>query len=105
VKQGVHTAACLLREPHDYEQGNELLARSLEVLRAFKNHCENVDDVLQEEGESRVASLSWKEFDSTADRIIDLQERRDFAALSDLLEGELERCLAVWIGIVDQNNG
>jgi hypothetical protein len=96
LERGFRSSAQLLRIPEQREKGNDMLARSIEALQAFKFHMEQVNDLLKPEGKETGEKILWERFDQLAGRIITSQEGGEVEGVADLIEDELLPFLRTW---------
>jgi hypothetical protein len=96
LESGFGNSVELLRVPGHEEEGHDMLARSLDTMKAIKFHLENVGNVLGQVDRVKESADLWAGFESLADRIMKAQEGTDPAAIADLLEHELLPLLKGW---------
>ena len=96
IEKGIRNSVQLLKDPEQSENGHDMLARSLEALRTFKSHLENVKDTLEIADGGAGFRDFWKRFDSVTDKIMESQKRMDSSVIADLLEHELLPVLEKW---------
>lgn len=96
LEKGFSSAAGLLRAPEEEGDGYDMLAGSLETLRAFKSHLDNVRPVLGKGDGAGESEHFWQRFGSLADEIMEAQEGSDTIAIADLLEDKMLPLLEEW---------
>ncbi len=96
LERGFRSSVQLLRSPDQREQGYDMLARSIEVLQAFKSHMDQVNDLLKPKSRETGEGALWERFDQLANRIIALQEGEEVQGVADLIEEELLPFLRTW---------
>ncbi len=95
LEKGIQTAVEFLRAGEE-KKGFDILAMSIDGIRTFKSHFENVCHALEKDDMSEKLKELWQRFYKLADRIIEIQESRDSLSLADLLEKEMLPFLDRW---------
>jgi len=98
LKNGFKSAIRLLRSTEQEEDGYDMLARSLDMLRAFKSHSDNAKEVLERSDETAGLTSFWERFNIMADKINEAQKDMDHILIADLLEEEMLPFLEEWKG-------
>lgn len=96
LQRGFECAVRLLRTSDDAAEGYRMLAKSLEALRAFKSHFENVLMTVRGNGHTQTLQEFWSTFQDAAESILEAQERMESVSLADRLEAELIPRLGEW---------
>jgi hypothetical protein len=96
IEKGIRISVQLLKDPEQRENGHDMLGRSLETLRTFKSHLENVKDTLEIADGGAGFRDFWERFESVTDKIMESQKGMDSSVIADLLEHELLPVLEKW---------
>lgn len=100
------STSMLLRNPDREQNGYDMLARSLEAFYDLKSHLENVWTVLGKEDKLDECKVLWRNFNNLADMILKNQEKKNAAAIADLLEDRMMPFLKEWTeAIVSKDKG
>ena len=96
IEKGIRNSVQLLKDPEQRENGHDMLGRSLETLRTFKSHLDNVKDTLEIADGGAGFRDFWERFESVTDKIMESQKGMDSSVIADLLEHELLPVLEKW---------
>jgi len=96
LEEGFKAAASLLKIPMKETEGLQLLGLSVEALRSFKTHFENVEDFLQRRDAGKGQQSFWPRFETLIDQILISQEQKEAHRIADLLEDRLIPFLESW---------
>ncbi len=89
VREGFQVSAELLRDPEKEEDGNDILARSLEALKDVKAHHDNACKLLEQEAVGLPDPKFWEGLSRIAEDFISAQEEMDAVLMADLLEQQV----------------
>jgi len=88
IRAGFASAADLLRTTGNVPEGNEIMARSLDALRAFRAHCDLVDRTTSSNMNDEF-NVFWNKLDPVAEALVNAQRAQDPARIADLLDTTL----------------
>lgn len=96
LQNGFRSAIELLKDSSQEEDGHDMLARSLEMLRALKCHSDNASRVLGKSSGGTELSGFWARFDEMTEKINEAQIDVDHSLIASLLEKEMLPFLEDW---------
>jgi hypothetical protein len=88
IRTGFASAAVLLRSSGNELEGHEIMARSLDALRAFRLHCELVERATASNMNLKFTNF-WKTLDPVAEALVNVQTSKGPDEIAGLLDTTL----------------
>ena len=85
IKTGFSSAATLLKTPGNEPDGHDIMGRSLDVLRAFRSHCDLVERTTSSGMTVEFKEL-WNRLAPVAEALVDAQAASDPVEIAGLLD-------------------
>lgn len=85
IRTGFSSAATLLKTPGQESEGHDIMGRSLDVLRAFRLHCDLVERTTSS-GMTAEFKKFWSTLEPVAEDLVDAQTARDPEDIAALLD-------------------